>query len=220
MNYTLAELEQLWVNAGGPVAQEQTAAAIALAESSGNPNAINPTDNGGKQTSWGLWQISNGTHAQPVAGILDPSVNAQAAVGKYVSAGDKFTPWGTYNSGVYRKFLSGSGVAESPYATSAATATPATPTPTTTSAAPASLPWWEQILTLSLAPNGALNNSAAGEVASLNPLASYLGPNPFAVLAIGLGLIFIAFLLGGGTQVVVQQVKTAAKNKIAAAAAA
>jgi hypothetical protein len=78
-------------------------AAIALAESSGNPNATNPTDNGGTQTSWGLWQISNGTHNQPVANVLNPQVNAAQAVAKYNASG--FAPWGTYKTGAYRQFL-------------------------------------------------------------------------------------------------------------------
>lgn len=92
-------------------------AAIALAESGGRPTALNPTDNGGTQTSWGLWQISNGTHSSPApAGQnpLDPAVNAKMAVGKYNASkalsGNGFLPWGTYDSGVYRQFLQ-SGVA-------------------------------------------------------------------------------------------------------------
>lgn len=99
--YSYAQLEQLWIQNGGPAAVAPVAAAIALAESSGNSNAENQNDNGGKQTSWGLWQISNGTHSQPVANILDPNVNAAQAVAKYQDAGNSFTPWGTYNSGAY-----------------------------------------------------------------------------------------------------------------------
>jgi hypothetical protein len=79
-------------------------AAIALAESGGNPNATNPTDNGGTQTSWGLWQISNGTHGQPANNILSPAVNAQQAVAKYKQQG--LGAWGTYTSGAYKQFFS------------------------------------------------------------------------------------------------------------------
>jgi len=104
--YSYAQLEQLWINNGGPSAVAPIAAAIALAESSGNPQATNPNDNGGTQTSWGLWQISNGTHGQPVPNILDPNVNAQQAVAKYKGAGNTFTPWGTYDSGAYKADLS------------------------------------------------------------------------------------------------------------------
>ena len=102
-DYTFSQLEGLWISAGGNKAVAPIMAAIALAESSGNPNAINPTDNNGRQTSWGLWQISNGTHNMPVANILNPQVNAQQAVAKYNASG--FGPWGTYASGAYLKFL-------------------------------------------------------------------------------------------------------------------
>lgn len=101
--YTFGQLETLWINAGGPTAVAPLMAAIALAESSGNPNAVNRTDNGGTQTSWGLWQISDGTHSQPVSGILDPSVNAQQAVKKFRTQGLK--AWGTYTSGAYRQYM-------------------------------------------------------------------------------------------------------------------
>lgn len=106
--YSYAQLEQLWINAGGPRALAALAAAIAEAESGGNSAAVNPTDNNGTQTSWGLWQISNGTHSQPVNNILDPSVNASQAVAKFKGAGNSFAPWGTYASGAYRRFMSSS----------------------------------------------------------------------------------------------------------------
>lgn len=106
--YTYAQLQGLWINAGGPKAEAPLAAAIALAESGGCSSDLNPTDNGGTQTSWGLWQISNGTHSQPVPGILTPATNAAAAVAKYRGAGNTFAPWGTYTSGAYRQFLNGS----------------------------------------------------------------------------------------------------------------
>ena len=104
-DYTYGQLEELWIKAGGNKALAPLMAAIALAESSGNPNATNPTDNGGTQTSWGLWQISDGTHNQPVAGILDPLTNAKAAVAKYRSQG--LGAWGTYTSGAYQQFYKG-----------------------------------------------------------------------------------------------------------------
>ena len=98
-----AQIEQLWIQAGGDPSVAPTAAAIALAESGGNPASNNPNDNGGKQTSWGLFQISNGTHNQPVGNINDPLVNAQQAVAKY-NAAKGFSPWGTYTSGAYKSF--------------------------------------------------------------------------------------------------------------------
>jgi Lysozyme like domain len=105
--YTYAQLEGLWINNGGPASVAPIAAAIALAESGGCSTALNPTDNGGRQSSFGLWQISNGTHTPPVNNIYDPNVNAMQAVGKYQGGGG-FGAWGTYNSGAYKPFMSGS----------------------------------------------------------------------------------------------------------------
>jgi hypothetical protein len=106
--YSYAQLEGLWINAGGPRALAPVAAAIAEAESGGCSTALNPTDNGGTQSSFGLWQISNGTHNPPAANIYDAAVNAAQAVAKYKGAGNSFAPWGTYNSGAYKAYLSGS----------------------------------------------------------------------------------------------------------------
>lgn len=101
--YSYGQLEGLWINAGGSPALAPLMAAIALAESGGDPTAENKTDNSGRQTSWGLWQISNGTHNEPVPGILDPETNAQQAVKKYKSQG--LRAWGTYTSGAYQKYM-------------------------------------------------------------------------------------------------------------------
>lgn len=106
MAYTYAQLEQLWINNGGAKGLAPVAAAIAEAESGGNAAATNPTDNNGTQTSWGLWQISNGTHDRPVPNILDPNVNAAQAVAKYQAAGG-WSPWGTYDSGAYKQYVNG-----------------------------------------------------------------------------------------------------------------
>lgn len=101
--YTYSQLEGLWINAGGSKGLAPIMAAIAMAESGGCSAAENPTDNGGTQTSWGLWQISDGTHGQPVPNILSASVNAQQAVAKYHSQG--LAAWGTYNSGAYKAYM-------------------------------------------------------------------------------------------------------------------
>jgi hypothetical protein len=103
--FNFSQLEQLWIQNGGASNMAPTMAAIALAESGGNALSNNYTDNGGKQTSWGLWQISNGTHNMPVANMNDPNVNAQQAVAKFKSQG--ITAWGTYDSGAYKKYLAG-----------------------------------------------------------------------------------------------------------------
>jgi Lysozyme like domain len=105
--YTYAQMEQLWIQAGGPKALAPLAAAIGEAESGGNSDALNPNDNNGTQSSFGIWQISNGTHAPPSPSWANPAVNAQLAVGKWKGAGEQFTPWGTFDSGAYKAFLSG-----------------------------------------------------------------------------------------------------------------
>lgn len=109
-NYTFAQLEGIWLQASQGTKYNTQAyaalmAAIALAESSGNPNATNPTDNGGRQTSWGLWQISNGTHSSVSPSWNNPVTNAQLAIQKLNTQG--LTAWGTYDSGAYKKFLQG-----------------------------------------------------------------------------------------------------------------
>lgn len=105
-----AQLEQVWLQASNGTKYHTQAwaalmAAIAEAESSGRTDATNPTDNGGRQTSWGLWQISTGTHAEPSPNWADPATNAQLAIQKLNTQG--LGAWGTYTSGKYKQFLQG-----------------------------------------------------------------------------------------------------------------
>lgn len=101
--YSFSALEQLWDAAGGPASLAPTAAAIALAESSGNPMAHNASG------ASGLWQILG----NPFPGnAFDPLTNARMAVAKWRGApggGDNFSPWVTYETGAYKQFLSGGG---------------------------------------------------------------------------------------------------------------
>jgi hypothetical protein len=99
--YSCSGLEQLWEQAGGPHSEAFTAAEIAMAESSGESDSMNYTDNGGTQTSVGLWQDSTGTHDYP-ASWTTPAGNTAEAVTKYDDAGDRFSPWGTYVSGAFQ----------------------------------------------------------------------------------------------------------------------
>ena len=98
------QLEQLWIDAGGPKALAPLMAAIALAESGGDPAAMNYTDNNGTQTSVGLWQVSSGTHNFP-AQWRTAEGNAREAVSKYHSQG--LSAWGTYDSGAYKQYYRG-----------------------------------------------------------------------------------------------------------------
>jgi len=104
MALSFAQLAQLAQNAGFSSSLSNTMAAIALAESGGNPNSTNPYDNGGTQTSWGLWQISYGNHTAP-PNWSDPQSNANLAYQKYLNQG--LGAWGTYTSGKYKSYMNG-----------------------------------------------------------------------------------------------------------------
>jgi len=94
IRYTYAELEGLWINAGGSPKIAPVMAAIAEAESGGCSAAFNPSG------ATGLWQILG----NPFPGdAYDPATNAKMAVSKYQSQG--LDAWVTYTSGAYKAFL-------------------------------------------------------------------------------------------------------------------
>lgn len=106
MNVNLA---QLAANAGFAGEDLQTAVAVALAESHGDPNAYNPETAAGTpqgQGSYGLWQIYLKVHPE-FAGqnLYDSQTNANAAFSVYSKAGDSFEPWSTFKSGAYTAYL-------------------------------------------------------------------------------------------------------------------
>lgn len=107
-NFSYRQLEQLWISAGGNAALAPIMAAIAMAESGGNPNARNPSG------ATGLWQILGAVHPADQSRLTDPNVNAREAVAKYHTQGLK--AWTTYTSGAYKKFVQG-GVSATPPAT-------------------------------------------------------------------------------------------------------
>jgi len=134
--YTYAQLEGLWINAGGSAATAPVAAAIAEAESGGVSNAAYPSttvaDGQGSNTvATGLWQILGVPAGFTPAQLTDPAANAQMAVAKYEQAGNSFSPWVTYTNGQYKAKLSNSttpdttGLPTATATTTAATATPA-----------------------------------------------------------------------------------------------
>ena len=94
--YSYAQLEDLWIQAGGSRALAPVMAAIAMAESGGNSEARNPSG------ASGLWQIlGNPFPGNP----FDAQVNAKMAVAKFHEQG--LTAWVTYTSGAYKQFLKG-----------------------------------------------------------------------------------------------------------------
>jgi hypothetical protein len=102
-----SDLVMLAENAGFQGDDANTAAAIALAESGGNPRAYNPEKQAGNPPgfgSYGLWQINLRAHPQYTASNLyDPSFNATAAFEVYTAQG--WNAWSTYQSGAYTNFL-------------------------------------------------------------------------------------------------------------------
>ena len=103
--YSYSQLEALWVQAGGQKAAAPIAAAIALAESGGNPTIAN------KQgvPAFGLWQINIAANANPQysqAQVLNPLGNAKAAVA-ISKNGTNWIPWQAFTNGSWSKFVQG-----------------------------------------------------------------------------------------------------------------
>jgi Lysozyme like domain len=84
-DFNVSELEFLWTYVGGNPNYERTAAAIALRESSGNPNAYSTTNDRG------LWQINGCWGWRSTFSVVG---NARSAV--YISHnGTNWGPWTT-----------------------------------------------------------------------------------------------------------------------------
>ena len=107
-------------NAGFQGVDLITAVAIALAESSGNPDAqgdytldgkiVSPGTQGAVPTSFGLWQIHLTVHPEfNGQNLFDPQTNANAAYSIYRAAGNSFHPWSTYINGAYTAHLDEAG---------------------------------------------------------------------------------------------------------------
>ena len=101
--FSFDDLVAMAVKAGFAGMAANIAAAIALAESSGNPDAIGDLSLG---VSVGLWQINLKAHPHFTRfGLLKPQNNANAAFEVYRDAKNSFSPWSTYNSGTYLKHM-------------------------------------------------------------------------------------------------------------------
>jgi hypothetical protein len=103
LSYSKSDIERLWVQEGGDPSAAPVAAAVALAESGGNQSATNHNTNG--STDKGLFQI-NSIHG-PLSSY-DLKRNVKAAI-KISSGGRDWSPWVTYKTGAYKKFLSRNG---------------------------------------------------------------------------------------------------------------
>lgn len=152
-NLTHDQIAALWIAEGGPKAEADVAASIALAESGGNPFALNntaypnlpqyrpPAKGNLPEYSTGLWQINiyaNKGWSSPA--IFDQHLNAQAAVA-ISNHGADFSPWSTYTSGAYKRYLTGKAPAAPAPAATAPTKTVDT-SPSTPTSAPTG---WNQV---------------------------------------------------------------------------
>lgn len=93
MRFSLDQLKSLAASAGFQGDDVNIAAAVAMAESGGDPNAYN------SEGSYGLWQIYLPQHQQYAgdpSALYTPSFNAQAAYSIWKAAGNSFNPWSTY----------------------------------------------------------------------------------------------------------------------------
>jgi hypothetical protein len=117
--YTFAQIEQLWVAAGGNPNVAPIMAAIAMAESGGNTQAQN---NSGQDNSVGLWQINyhgnllgprTQAYGSPQQLLANPLAQAQAAV-SISNNGQNLQPWSTYTSGAYTQYLPANAGANGP----------------------------------------------------------------------------------------------------------
>ncbi len=81
------------------------AVAVAQAESGGNPLATHVNADG--STDLGLWQINDRAHPDLIASgdWRDPASNARMAYSVWQAAGGSFTPWVTFATGAYLKYM-------------------------------------------------------------------------------------------------------------------
>lgn len=103
MAYTLQQLVSFAEGAGFQGDQAKTIAAIAYAESSGNPYAINYADPGG---SYGLTQVNAAAHGAAAINTLGNPQEAFRQAFNISGGGSNFTPWSTFNNGAYLPFAS------------------------------------------------------------------------------------------------------------------
>lgn len=113
MALSYAQLEGAWVQGGGNPAKAAIAAAIAMAESGGNPNSHNGNAGTG-DNSYGLWQINMLGSMGPSRraqynlpnneALFDPVTNARVAVAMS-NNGQNWGPWTTFTRGAYLRYL-------------------------------------------------------------------------------------------------------------------
>ena len=103
---SVAQIASAMRAAGWPEEAIPTGIAIALAESGGNPRAVNTANRNGS-VDYGLFQI-NTVHGSLLSqgDKFNPVDNARMALTVYKQAGYSWKPWSTFNSGKYKDFNS------------------------------------------------------------------------------------------------------------------
>ena len=98
----VAQLRELALMAGFLGSAADIAAAVAMAESGGDPSAEGDLTLG---LSRGLWQINVRAHPEfdPIR-LFEQDYNARAAF-LVSSHGTNWNPWTTFKNGAYRKYL-------------------------------------------------------------------------------------------------------------------
>ena len=108
MTYSLAEMVEFAQQAGFQGESAKTIAAIAMAESSGNPYAVNPADPGG---SYGLTQINGAAHGVGYASqTIGNPLEAFKQAFSISKGGTTFQPWSTYTNGMYLPYAKQLGI--------------------------------------------------------------------------------------------------------------
>lgn len=113
MIYSIGQIQSLLRQVGFPENLIVTMAAIGIAESSGNSNAVN--DGSGTKSieySVGLFQINTRVHKNySIEQLKNPEINAKEALRIYKLQG--LRAWGAYTDGRYKKYLAQSQAAYS-----------------------------------------------------------------------------------------------------------
>lgn len=211
VQFTYAQLQGLWIKAGGNPQSAQMAAAIAEAESSGNSTAYDMDCDG--STDRGLWQI-NSVHG--AASTFDIMGNARAAVA-ISNNGRDWSPWTTYTSGAYQQYLKGTPPDTTvPHnGTQAAANQPQSTTTPTATESDILCGFWAQTIDpgLCLGEKGA---QAVGGKAASQIINTIVGNilNPFITIFAGImGMTGGTILMVGGAYMIVMQTQTGQQVK-------
>jgi hypothetical protein len=227
---SIAQLEQLWIEAGGPIGAAPQAAAIATAESRGNPTAYNATQASGDQ-SFGLWQINTapGAHtqwkgqvtAQDNTSIFNPLQNAKDALALYSGTGGFTGPWAAEfvaGSPAAARYQAALAQAPDPTSTAVSSAVPAAQPQTPLQAAPgnAANAVVGAVSGAGTAAGNAISGAVSGPLATLQTSwATFWNAHPATLVIAGIVLLLVAFALIAG-----QTIQNTVQSLPAAAAAA